>query len=155
MVADLKSKVLARSGDVLQIPLGQDYAYGLITSNARLLCWDYRGSAQDDEYLKSPVLFVLWISYRDLLSPKWKNVGHIDARQFDAEANKDYFIQDPISKELFVTKDGTNPIPATYDQCVGLERAASWEARHVEDRLRDHFNGVDCKWIDPVVKPTQ
>jgi hypothetical protein len=32
------------------------------------------------------------------------------------------------------------------EDCVGLERAAVWEPEHIEDRLRDHFNGIKNIW---------
>jgi hypothetical protein len=37
---------------------------------------------------------------------------------------------------------------ATFEDVRHLERAAVWEPEHVEDRLRDHFDGRPNKWVE-------
>jgi len=36
----------------------------------------------------------------------------------------------------------------TRKESQGLEAAAVWEPEHIEDRLRDHFDGKPNKWLE-------
>ena len=38
-------------------------------------------------------------------------------------------------------------IPATWEEIQGLENVMVWSSSHLEDRLRDHFAGRPCKWV--------
>jgi hypothetical protein len=38
--------------------------------------------------------------------------------------------------------------PASPEDCEGLEIAAVWDPEHVEDRLRDHFDGRPNRWVE-------
>lgn len=70
-----------------------------------------------------------------------------------------YSKQDPMSGRITVYY--TNPAtgssserPASFEDCQHLERAAVWDPEHVEDRLRDHFDGRPNKWVDSLrLKP--
>jgi hypothetical protein len=59
------------------------------------------------------------------------------------------FIQDPIQRQSFQIYDPNtgNIHPSKKEDCIGLERAAVWEASHVEDRILDHFEGRENKWV--------
>jgi hypothetical protein len=39
-------------------------------------------------------------------------------------------------------------IPASLEECEYLEVAAVWDGHHVEDRLRDHFDGRPSEWVE-------
>jgi hypothetical protein len=63
--------------------------------------------------------------------------------------------QDPISGALSICWSdpvaGTwSETPATAHECVGLEVAAVWDPEHVEDRLRDHFDGRPNRWVESI-----
>lgn len=72
----------------------------------------------------------------------------------DAEAADVYrkFKQDLISGELSIYWEAPDcswgEDPATRDECAGLERAAVWSPKHIEDRLRDHRAGRPNIWVD-------
>lgn len=58
--------------------------------------------------------------------------------------------QDSISGELTMYSEWEGKVAekkATRKQLLGLECAAVWDPDHVEDRLRDHYNGVENKWV--------
>jgi hypothetical protein len=60
------------------------------------------------------------------------------------------FIQDELEPNKFELYDpNTGDIkPAKKVDCIGLERAAVWEAGHVEERIVDHFAGRTNKWVE-------
>lgn len=51
-----------------------------------------------------------------------------------------------VQFELYNTNTG-EITPSTKEECRGLESCAVWDMHHVEDRLRDHYNGVPCIWL--------
>jgi hypothetical protein len=59
------------------------------------------------------------------------------------------FIQDAIHPDRFEFYDPNTgeSRPATKEKIKGLERASVWEANHIEDRIRDYYNGVPCVWL--------
>lgn len=80
---------------------------------------------------------------------RWRQVAHLPLSAEEQSKRHVFFKQDPINGRftLYWEADGrAHTEPATFDDCVGLERAAVWDAEHVEDRLRDHFAGVANKW---------
>lgn len=61
--------------------------------------------------------------------------------------------KDPISG--LVSIYWTDPVsgrfgetPASLQECENLEPAAAWDPGHVEDRLRDHFDGRPNEWVE-------
>lgn len=106
-----------------------------------------------------PVAFRIWVMDRAFRRQGgWELLDVVpltDAEQ--AEVHR-YANQDPGGR---ITIYYTNPAtghsgerPATFEDCQHLERAAVWSAEHVEDRLRDHFDGHPNKWVESLrLKP--
>ncbi|MDX3263940.1 Imm26 family immunity protein [Streptomyces sp. MI02-2A] len=67
--------------------------------------------------------------------------------------------QDPLSGDITVYHEdpvtgASSETPATLEECQKLERAAVWSPQHIEDRLRDHFDGRPNKWVESLrLKP--
>ena len=59
------------------------------------------------------------------------------------------FIQDSLNPSKFESYNpNTGEItPSTKEECIGLERAAVWEAEHVESRITDFFNSRENVWV--------
>lgn len=102
-----------------------------------------------DVLLECPVLFFLSV-YRDVISQgRWLKVGKLPIRkEFEVLPMK--FIQDNLNPDRFeLYNPNTGDITkTTKDKIIGLERAAVWEADHVEDRLRDHYEGKLNVWLE-------
>ncbi|OJV71174.1 MAG: hypothetical protein BGO42_04950 [Flavobacterium sp. 40-81] len=79
---------------------------------------------------------------------RWLKVGKLNIRE-EIRKQPMKFIQDALNPENFELYDpNTGEItPTTKKHIKGLERAAVWEAHHVEDRIRDYYNGVPCVWL--------
>ncbi len=82
----------------------------------------------------------------------WKFIGKGELSAAECEASK-YFIRDSLTKKLRIYHEsneypqGYKEWPATYEECIGLERAASWDPDHVASRLLDHFEDRENKWV--------
>ena len=82
-------------------------------------------------------------------SEKWHIIGNIELND-NLKQRVYFFKQDMFDHSISIYyEDGIEgiDIPATYEEVKDLERAAVWDPEHVEDRLRDHFNGVPNEWV--------
>jgi len=91
---------------------------------------------------------------------RWLKIGKLPLEQ-NLQKFPPEFIQDPIEPTQFSIYENGKIRPAKREECEGLERAAVWEARHVEERLRDHYACRPNYWVeymkirDPRVKVTK
>ncbi|NHQ86170.1 hypothetical protein HA050_08575 [Iodobacter sp. HSC-16F04] len=94
-----------------------------------------------------PILFRVAVHKSAWSQGRWLKVGKVEvpAQLMEPVAT---FIQDPIKPENFQIYLSGNFRPATKTECVGLSRCAVWEPSHVEDRLRDHYQGRPNIWIE-------
>ena len=88
-------------------------------------------------------------------SPKPPRYYHVEIKMAETEVDEELrlplqFIQDELNPKNYQLYDpNTGQISkASKEECIGLERAAVWEAEHVEDRLRDFYSGVQNKWVE-------
>jgi hypothetical protein len=133
-------------GSLLLIPLGdQKFAFGRIINKEEIAFYNYLSSNRDNinfaEIYSSDILFRLPVMRYAVTSNRWLVVDVKPVEKNLTIPNK-YFIQDTFTKEFSIYHIG-EIFPATYEQIIGLERAAVWEPEHIEDRLRDYFNGIE------------
>lgn len=139
-------------GSILEIYIEKEYyIYAQILGKAGYAFFDYKVKDKLKDYnilLNKPILFITSV-YNDVITQgHWLKVGNIEIRK-DLQEQPMQFIQDtlhPDKFELYNPNTGESN-PATKDQIKGLERAAVWEAEHIIDRIRDHYNGVPCIWL--------
>jgi hypothetical protein len=140
-------------GSIVRIDLGNGYYnYAQLLEN---------GVAFFDIYTKEvelsnldllstrPILFILEV-YRDVISRgRWLKVGKLPIRE-DLKVVPMQCIQDALNPKVFrlYNPNTEEMFSATREECEGLEKAAVWDAHHVEDRIRDHYNGVANVWIE-------
>lgn len=86
-----------------------------------------------------PVLFTLGI--RAISMKHWEYIG-ISELQGEVTLPVMRYTQDIGNFRNCTIYDGTGMVKdVTPEECIGLERAASWEAEQVEERLLDAFMG--------------
>ncbi|MGK9337961.1 hypothetical protein KXR65_18390, partial [Sinorhizobium meliloti] len=74
-------------------------------------------------------------------------VGKVELPTASALDGAVFFKQDRISGKLTAYDAIANAeVQLSFEEADRLERAAVWSPEHVEDRLRDHLNGVSNKW---------
>ena len=141
------------AGDVIKIILDdRAHAYGHVSEHGQVI---FYGLFTDrelaiDEIIVLPIAFRVWVYDSALKGEKWQKLGHKPLPQALLE-EPDAFKQDPVSGRLSIYHrryaNTDYERPASLSECRVLERAAVWEAEHVEDRLRDHFAGVENVWL--------
>ncbi|MBN9284151.1 MULTISPECIES: Imm26 family immunity protein [unclassified Flavobacterium] len=139
-------------GAILEINIeNKYYTYAQILENAGYAFFDYRTEVPLKEFSvleNKKILFIVAV-YNDVITQgRWLKVGKLNIRE-EIRKQPMKFIQDALNPENFELYDpNTGEItPTTKKHIKGLERAAVWEAHHVEDRIRDYYNGVPCVWL--------
>lgn len=88
--------------------------------------------------------------YNDIITQgHWFKVGKLPIRE-DLSILPMQFIQDTLDSEKYsLYNPNTGEItPTTRDKAIGLERAAVWDAHHVEDRIRDYYLGIPNETVE-------
>jgi|688.fasta_scaffold221658_2 hypothetical protein len=139
-------------GSILEIYIEKEYyTYAQILGKAGYAFFDYKTKDKLNDYsilLDKPILFITSV-YNDVITQgHWLKVGSLEIRK-DLQEQPMQFIQDAIHPDRFEFYDPNTgeSRPATKEKIKGLERASVWEANHIEDRIRDYYNGVPCVWL--------
>jgi Immunity protein 26 len=135
-----------KSGDIVKIALPNGtYCYGWVIRFGLIEFLDVNSKdILSIEYLtKCKRLFVLAVTRLAITKGTWAIVGN--APRNDAGEFFQFFMQDMFTKKLSIY--GTNgesfsEIPATYDDCIKLERMAVWDEFQIEDRLIAYYGGT-------------
>jgi hypothetical protein len=138
-------------GSIVEIKLANgNYAYAqLLEKGTAFFNYLSNEPLKDFKVLEvHDILFIIAV-YKDIITQgHWLKVGKIPIRE-DLEVMPMQFIQDAINPDRF---DFYNPntgeiTPTTKDKCKGLERASVWDKHHVEDRIKNYYEGVPCLWL--------
>ncbi|UCV27574.1 immunity 26/phosphotriesterase HocA family protein [Ferribacterium limneticum] len=153
-----RSKYRLLEGDIVRIDLGEGwFSFGRKLLASVWAFYDFRSRDEiaPEEIVRQPVLFKVWAGERaGLEKGAWKLLGHIpltdEERQPVPFFKQD--ILDPTHIAIYMSDSlgldsEKEEIPATWEEIQGLEDMGVWYTPYVEDRLRDHFAGRPCKWV--------
>lgn len=131
----------AELGTFLRIPLADGtFGYGRVLDYSYVAFYDFRTSepcADVDEIESKRVLFIQSVRQND--PQRWTTLGK---RPLRGEVAKPVirFTQDLADFRKCTLYDSAGMSrDATPEECIGLERASTWDKHHVEARILDHF----------------
>lgn len=137
-------------GDIVKIDLGDGlHCYARVLEEGLFAFYDCRVREERtiEQIIASPILFQVPVMDYAVKRGRWSIVGN--APLTDSLKNPPpRFIQDALRKDIFRIYEKGKIRPATRAECIGLEREAGWDPAHVEDRLRDHYEGRKNKWVE-------
>lgn len=147
-------KVMRCVGDVLKIPLFDNCcAYAAVSSEPLLIFYDKCEESDGlsvDEIVDLPIAFKVFVYNDAVTSGAWPRIGNVQLSEDDLSIPYMYK-QDGISGRLSIYhsdfSDTNYERSATAFECLNLECAAVWEAKHVESRLVDHFLGRENEYL--------
>lgn len=146
-----RNKVARTVGDVVAVPLGDDsYGFGLVLAEPLMAFYDFKSDKVPPlrDVVAAPIAFSVWVMNYAVTDGVWSIVGHLPNDELPS-MDPLFFKKDRISGKLTVYRGGNDvEVPATREQCSGLEAAAVWNPEHIADRLRDHFLGKPNKWVE-------
>lgn len=139
-------------GAILEINIDNKYyTYAQILDKGGYAFFDYKNEKHLNDLSilqEKPVLFIVGV-YEDVVKKgHWLIVGKLNIRQ-ELTIQPMQFIQDALHPDRFeFYNPNTGDItPAKKEKIRGLERAAVWEAHHVEDRIKCHYEGTTSIWM--------
>lgn len=142
-------KIKRNIGDVLIIDLGDgEFSFARVLNEPIIGFYDikYGEIPSIENIIKSKIIFKICVMNSAVTSGRWKVIGN-EKLDSDLQQVVPFFREDALTKALFIYKNDKE-YPASKSDCESLERAAVWNPEHVEDRLRDYFNGVPNKWVE-------
>jgi len=146
-----KKEVTPKPGDIVEIPLPSGgHAYGRVLSDPLMAFYALRSDEglPAETVLALPVAFRSWVMHSAIGSGRWPVVARAPLEPTELESPR-FFKQESISKRLSLYRRGEER-PATYEECLPLERAAAWSAEHVEARLEDHLADHPCRFDEAI-----
>ncbi|MBN2423417.1 MAG: immunity 26/phosphotriesterase HocA family protein [Calditrichaceae bacterium] len=140
-------------GSIVKIDLGNDeHSYARVLDKACYAFYDIKAREEIknlNEIISKPILFIV-SAYDDIITRgRWVKIGVVPLEDKLKQLPMQ-FIKDAINPDEFsIYNPNTGEIfPAKKEECISLECAAVWEAEHVEERLKDHFQGKQNRWLD-------
>ncbi len=133
-------------GSVFAVDLGAlGYAFGILAAGNDVAFLDLlRPEIPDLATISaSKVLFRTYVAKDGLASGQWKIVGSIPLKD-ELQEPAGYRNQPVGSNKLFIYK-AKQTMPASFDEAKDLEPLVTWFTSHIEERLRDHFEGRSNK----------
>jgi len=139
-----------KRGDIVRIDLGNGKQFHAVALTHPLFAF-LDGASEREEPVHDvrdrAVLFKLWVMDSAAKSGRWPIVGKVDPPTVSALDGVVFFKQDRISGRISAYDAIANAeSPLSFEEADRLECAAVWSPEHVEDRLRDHLNGISNKW---------
>lgn len=137
-------------GDIIKVSLHDGFhAYACVLREATVDFYDCRTKDElgVENIIHRPNLFQVAVMDSAIKKGLWRVIGHPSANK-NMRQILPKFMQDFLNPEKFSIYENGKIRPASRDECLGLERAAVWAPEHVEERLRDHYAGRVCKWVE-------
>jgi hypothetical protein len=137
-------------GAVHSVPLEDGtYIYAVALPEADFAFMDTRSTQLSNvsEVFSYPILFRVAVHKSAWKTGRWPKVGKVEISE-SVLAPQPTFIHDPLRPDKFEIYLAGEIRPATKAECDGLECCSVWEPEHVEDRLRDHYEGKTNKWVE-------
>lgn len=136
-------KIPIKLGTYFVINLGDYYVFGRIIEGYIFVFFDFQSSKEDidlDMLLEQNILFSIHVGWAAITSKRWKVLA-IKPLEEKFRAVVPFFVQEIGNDDLcWIDYDGER-IQVSKIECIGFERLATWNAIHVEQRIRDHYDG--------------
>lgn len=149
-MSERKKKIRRKPGQVFQVPLGNGkYAYGQTTKYYSIF-FDYQNDGKNpdiNEIIQKPILFKIGVAYYVIEDKIWPVLGILPINP-EFEKEEDLFTYNTDKQHYVIWKTATHKILASPEEIYNLEYFSSWEHGSVSDRLRDHFAGRPCYWVE-------
>ncbi|PUV26311.1 Imm26 family immunity protein [Sphingobacterium athyrii] len=136
-------KIPIKLGTYFVINLGDYYVFGRIIEGYIFVFFDFQSSKEDidlDMLLEQNILFSIHVGWAAITSKRWKVLA-IKPLEEKFRAVVPFFVQEIGNDDLCWIDYNGERIQVSKIECIGFERLATWNAIHVEQRIRDHYDG--------------
>lgn len=154
MVRKAKKKVGLEEGAVYAIPLGDGtFSFAQVCSGKDMAFFDLKSDKCPvaEEIVKHRVIFRVLVTRDGPEVGKWTLVGQVPLS--NNLAQRASYRHQPIgSTDVFVYTAGISKL-ASPEEASGLEVLAIWFPTHIQQRLKDHFAGVENAIVRNLLMP--
>ena len=136
-----------KAGDIFEISLRQGLAYATALSTPRVAFFDclFKLPKTDISAINDlPVYCAIWVADPPLIKISWKKVGASQLNENLMQVDRTPLFKNvyPSSKVSKYYPDGHEEL-SLASECINLEEASIWSIDQAEERLEDHFNGIE------------
>lgn len=138
-------------GTYLRIPLSDgSFGYGRVLEFPYVAFYDLRTDSPVADLAQIDARPVLWrLSVRITGGhDRWPKLGLAPLTGAVAEPVAFFTQDDDVIDSCEVYDSEGMSRRARPEECVGMERSVNWDARHVEERLLDHFEGRENESVE-------
>ncbi|WP_300554257.1 immunity 26/phosphotriesterase HocA family protein [Maricaulis sp.] len=131
-----------KTGDVVEFSLPDGgFAYAKILKSPLVAFYDCITAERVPlaDVTSAKTAFSVWVMDEAVNSKAWKKIGTTALTEDDLRERL-FFSRDMISKD-YVLHDDFGTAPASKEDCIGLEVAAIWSKKQIEERLSHHRRG--------------
>lgn len=123
------------------------YVFGVVCMGSDVAFFDYLSDAPvaPENLLDLPLIFRVFVTIDAPKRGKWPKVGNVPLRGDYAELGK--YLHKAVGSDQYYIYSGGSEVPASRDECIGLELFAVYFAMHAEERLEDYFAGGDSDYM--------
>lgn len=142
-------KIPIKLGTYFIINLGDYYVFGRIIEDYIFVFFDFQSSKEDidlDMLLEKNILFSIHVGWAAITSKRWKVLA-IKSLEEKFRIATPFFVQEMGNDDLCWIDYNGKRNQVTKSECFGLERLATWNAIHVEQRIRDHYDGKSNMYL--------
>jgi hypothetical protein len=129
-----KREAEVEAGTILEIPFGEHHTYARKLNYGDYAFYDFK-TKEDVKDLNSIV------NHRGLIEGFWKPVGNIPLEK--ELQNSIYYWSGPVDPNEFRISENGDIRNVSKEECIGLEIHGVWDPIHIEQRLKDHYAGVE------------
>lgn len=143
-------------GGIVKIPFDDGWhTYGRILNYGDLAFYDLKTQEDitDLDYIISrPILFKCIVNHNGVKKGNFPIIGIIPLEA--SLENSKYYLSPPVgSDEYGIYENGNLRKANSVEECIGLPVAGVWDPDNLSQRLRDHYAGVEykfMKYLDPL-----
>lgn len=136
-------------GAVIKVPVDNYSIHAQILEEMDIVFFDTKSQKNitAESAVDFPVLFRIPANSDAILNGKWLKIGNaIIKDEFTKPIPR--FIQDALNPNKFQIYHTGKIFQSSKDECIGLECCAVWAVNHIEDRIRDYYNGIPNIWLE-------
>ncbi|QEC53035.1 immunity protein 26 of polymorphic toxin system [Anseongella ginsenosidimutans] len=140
-------------GDIVKVKIDESmHTYARILNYTDFAFYDALTSEDIkavEEIVSKPILFKAIVNDRGVEDGLWPIIGNVPLE--DSLMNSTYYLPDIVDPSHFRIRENVKIREASREECVGLEVGVIWDPIHIEQRLKDHYEGnenIGLKTLD-------
>lgn len=147
----IKKRQRRTKGAFVKVPFDSEYhAYGRILTDACMAFYDFKTKEEiiDLELIASkPILFITGVHKYGVTQGHWEIIGKLPLEP-NLQKNPPACWWNVHEPHLFRIYDNGKEYIVKKKHCIGLERFAVWDHEAIEERIRNHYDGVPNRILE-------